>query len=1285
MTIQSLSGPVTTTEISSFLSFMQSQTPPPTPWGAVNGTTGDHNEWADGTGGRDLEAMGEMFEVSSNLALLNLMISWADDCTSQRNDLMSAANGGQRVMWTGKVDEVWCPNEPSSANAGYAGSENEDTEGHLAYCAKLILENPALWPFTVPDGDPYHYGATYFQRATNYLFKCDEANDEYTIKWFISPTTSLIIAPTSSAWTVFNENVTAINRQMMFTSGFQRLAEAHELLGDNPARVAQYDAMVLANVNQDLTGMVHFHPYTTNGQPVYDWGYYPNQSAPEATEIHAEYDIIGVWRAFYRTSYGYTLAPLVPFANTMINVIYLGTNNFAGNVDGSGGIQSPIYSGWLLPADWNPAVYTTVAGSAYSNGWYSSSADIDAGILFMKNRRYLEFSVASKNPWQVVSPGVGTNFTVAVTSLGGFTNNVSLTVNGLPAGASGNFSPATVNLATLTYAATNTTLSISTTGSTPPGTYPLSLMGTSGSVAHTNIVLLIVGTYGLLASPTTQTVYTGGTNISYTVTVVTNGSFGGSVALGVSGLPVGASASFSPSALNSGGTTIFTVTTGTAAAGNYLLTLYGTNGTSVASTTVTLVVNRSPQSVWSGGSATDSNWSDAANWNGNNPLANDALYFGGTTRLSNVNDTTTGTTYSSLVFNAGAGAFVLGGNPVTLGGGITNNALNPQTIDLALRFSSNFTFNGAAGPLVLGGGLTNALSGAGFTTLTLAGSGILTNLLGSTTSPGGTNELVLNNGTDNWTLLNNASSATMTVPWALVINGGTFNFGSASSAPNLTSTTPNGNPSDNEIGTASGVAGTLNLSNGTYTTSGRFDTALAGNSTGILNQSGGTFNMGSQFQGANGSNSGEVSTVNLSGGTMNIAGGSGAFYLASRGTGTLNVSGAAVLNCGTLDVSRNANGNATGSVGVVNLNGGRITASRVGTATANAQTNWLNGSAATFNFNGGTLRINSSMAPFFQGSTVAPIIPIHAVVQAGGAVIDSNGNTNTFAEPLQHDSTLGSTPDGGLSKNGAGTLILISNVTYTGSTLINAGTLAVSNAVALGSSPLLSVAGGAALDASGRSDSTLTLVGGQTLTGTGGVKGNVVAGYGAILAPGGSVGMLSFSNSLVLMGGSTTMMEVNKSVSPSNDLAQVTGPVVYGGTLVVTNIGTISFAAGDSFKLFNAANYSGAFTNVLPILPGINLAWNTNTLANGVLSVVSAPTPPPQFGALMVDSGNVVLAGSNGVPGWTYYMLASTNLALPLNQWPCVATNAFDAAGNFNLTNLLVPGAPQVFYQVEEK
>src|SRR5579859_6886131 len=196
LSIDSLSGPVTQNEITSFISYMQSQTPPPTPWGALNGT--GHNAWADGTGGRQLEAMGEMFLVSSNMSILNLMISWSDYCTSQRNDLMSSANGGQRVMWTGLVDKIWCPNWPTDMAYNqylYCGCETEDVIGHLAFCAKLILQTPAIWNLTVPDGNPYGYGTTYFQRATNYLQKCDESNDQYFLKWFIQAGTSLIRPP----------------------------------------------------------------------------------------------------------------------------------------------------------------------------------------------------------------------------------------------------------------------------------------------------------------------------------------------------------------------------------------------------------------------------------------------------------------------------------------------------------------------------------------------------------------------------------------------------------------------------------------------------------------------------------------------------------------------------------------------------------------------------------------------------------------------------------------------------------------------------------------------------------------------------------------------------------------------------------------------------------------------------------------------------------------------------------------------------------------------------------
>src|SRR5439155_1796326 len=133
-----------------------------------------------------------------------------------------------------------------------------------------------------------------------------------------------------------------------------------------------------------------------NGQPCYKWGYYPTStSGIETTEIHAEYDMIGLWRAFYRPAYGYKLTPLVPFANTLVNAIYLGNNSFGLNVDGTGGTQSPVYSGWIWTADWNSAVYDTLASASVARGWNSGRAYVEAGILFEKNRRYQEFAVAA--------------------------------------------------------------------------------------------------------------------------------------------------------------------------------------------------------------------------------------------------------------------------------------------------------------------------------------------------------------------------------------------------------------------------------------------------------------------------------------------------------------------------------------------------------------------------------------------------------------------------------------------------------------------------------------------------------------------------------------------------------------------------------------------------------------------------------------------------------------------------------------------------------------------------
>jgi hypothetical protein len=79
-----------------------------------------------------------------------------------------------------------------------------------------------------------------------------------------------------------------------------------------------------------------------------------------------------------------------------------------------------------------------------------------------------------------------------------------------------------------------------------------------------------------------------------------------------------------------------------------------------------------------------------------------------------------------------------------------------------------------------------------------------------------------------------------------------------------------------------------------------------------------------------------------------------------------------------------------------------------------------------------------------------------------------------------------------------------------------------------------------------------------------------------------------------------------------------------------------------------------------------------------VLSV--AAYAPPAIGQINLAGGNLVISGSGGIAGWNYYLLAATNLAA---AWTPLATNQFDANGNFLLTNAVNPAAPQVFYKLQ--
>jgi len=223
-----------------------------------------------------------------------------------------------------------------------------------------------------------------------------------------------------------------------------------------------------------------------------------------------------------------------------------------------------------------------------------------------------DFSLSACSSPLTVVVGNSTTCTVRVTPINSYTGTAALSVSGLPSGATASFNPTSIS------GSGTSTLTISTSSSTLAGSYPLTITGTDSSagLSHSVAVTLQVNSpppvdFTLTASPASQTV-TVGNSTTYTVTVSPVNAYAGTVVLSTSGLPAGATASFSPASVSGGsGTSTLTVTTSSSTPTNSS-TLTITGGDSSAglshSANVTLVVNPVQQCV----TATGSTWQNTA-------------------------------------------------------------------------------------------------------------------------------------------------------------------------------------------------------------------------------------------------------------------------------------------------------------------------------------------------------------------------------------------------------------------------------------------------------------------------------------------------------------------------------------------------------------------------------------------------------------------------------------------------------------------------------------------------
>ena len=226
------------------------------------------------------------------------------------------------------------------------------------------------------------------------------------------------------------------------------------------------------------------------------------------------------------------------------------------------------------------------------------------------------------------------------------------------------------------------------------------------------------------------------------------------------------------------------------------------------------------------------------------------------------------------------------------------------------------------------------------------------------------------------------------------------------------------------------------------------------------------------------------------------------------------------------------------SVGTFHLDGGTLITPSIHGGSPYSMT----GDTANFYFNGGTLKASASSAAaaptaFMYTMPVngTPVATFNVYVSTGGAIIDTNGFNPAINADVYSDPALSGGPDGGLIKNGAGTLTFNGFTDYNGPTQVNAGTLRVNSY--LNSAAAFNVESGARLAGLG------FLLNAPVLIKTGGA-----------VSPGSATtaGTLTLKD-LTMQTGVSLNYRLSSSVAGANDRITVNNNLSFDTTTVTVN------------------------------------------------------------------------------------------------------------------------------------
>ena len=365
-----------------------------------------------------------------------------------------------------------------------------------------------------------------------------------------------------------------------------------------------------------------------------------------------------------------SIVPINPGFWGLLSAVSVGSNGFTGDVS----LSATAPAGFTGSVSISPSTMGLVDGSCYYAcvsdldisstdsipvGYYNITITGTSGSLTHSTTMTLivtieDFSVMAGSGCGVpcsltVYQGSAGTLPIQLKSINGFSGNVSLSDSvSYPPTLSASLNPATVSLSSGGSAIS--TLTVTVSSSTPPGSYPIGITGSSGLLWHgTSLTVVVTLAYfSVSANPTSLEIPLGSQRQTLTTVTWLNG-LSNSILLQVASSSAAVSCVFASS--NTSGLTVTEPASGSAyqylkcaangPVGNYKVTIYGTSGPYQQSTMLPVAVSVDPTLTIS----------TTVNFQGVTVTASGSLAIGSGTVTGTVSVTATNSTTGAVLFS----------------------------------------------------------------------------------------------------------------------------------------------------------------------------------------------------------------------------------------------------------------------------------------------------------------------------------------------------------------------------------------------------------------------------------------------------------------------------------------------------------------------------------------------------------------------------------------------------------------------------------------------------------